>query len=67
MTERYYLQKISQYHFLVRELQGKESGEEDRIVKQFEYLEDASDYADAINVVQRNLDEKYGRWICNAV
>jgi hypothetical protein len=67
MTKRYYLQKISQYQFLVREIQGKEPGKEDRIVRTFVCPEKAYHYVDAINIVQRHLDEKYGHWVCKAV
>lgn len=67
MIERYYLQKISQHQFLVREVQGKEPSEDDRIVKTFEGPEDAYGYVDAANIVQLHLDEKYGRWTCKAV
>lgn len=37
MVERYYLQKINQHQFIVREVQGKEPSKEDRIVRTFEH------------------------------
>ena len=67
MIKRYYLQKVNQNQILVREVQREEPGQEDRVVRTFERPEDAGGYVDAINIVQRNLDEKYGRWVCKAV
>jgi hypothetical protein len=67
MIERYYLQKMNQHQFLVCEVQGKEPDKEDRIVRTFVCPEDACGYVDAINIVQRYLNEKYGHWACKAV
>jgi hypothetical protein len=67
MIKRYYLQKVNQNQFLVCEVQGEEPSTEDCIVRTFECPEKACGYVDAVNIVQRHLDEKYGHWTCKAV
>lgn len=67
--DRYYVQPLTERIFLVRERVSAdhEPGNGDRLVRSFEMRHDAYMYATFINDTQRKLDERYGRWIQNAV
>jgi hypothetical protein len=67
---RYYVQRISEQLFSVRERQAyrDKTGPNDRIVHDdFTDRESAHYYANAMNDLQRQLDERYGRWTKHAV
>ncbi len=66
--DRYYVQRISEQIFVIRERPSveKDPGPDDRIVRSFVIGHDASLYADSINALQKKLDEEYGHWTKNA-
>ncbi len=59
MEDRYYVQRLTEQVFLVRERisANGESGPDDRIVRSFNMRHDAYIYADSVNAAQRKLDE----------
>jgi hypothetical protein len=64
MKDRYYVQRLTEQIFLIRERMSAdgEPGPDDRIVRSFTIGHDAYMYADSMNDRQRKLDEHYGHW-----
>ena len=60
--ERYYVQRLTEQVFLIRERESAdvESGPDDRIVRSFVFRHDAYVYVDNMNEKQKNLDEHHG-------
>lgn len=60
MSDRYYVQQLTQQVFLVRECisPDEEPGPDDRIIRSFDVRHDAYMYADTMNEKQRKLDEQ---------
>ena len=69
MVDRYYVQRLTEQVFLVRECQSADGkpGSNDRIVRSFDIRHDAYMYADSVNDKQRKLDEHYGHWAQSAI
>ena len=69
MEDRYYVQRLTEQIFLVRERisADREPGPDDRIVRSFDIRHDAYMYADGMNDAQRKLDEQHGRSTQNAI
>jgi len=69
MEDRYYVQRLTERVFLIREHMSTEGkpGPDDRIVRSFDVRHDAYMYADSINDMQRKLDEQYGHWARPAI
>lgn len=69
MQDRYYVQTLTTHIFLIRERVSadKEPGPDDRLVKSFDFHQDAVLYANNVNEEQRKLDEHYGHWIQSAI
>jgi hypothetical protein len=69
MEDHYYVQRLTEQIFLVRERMSAEGapGPDDRIVHSFGISHDAYTYANNANTRQRELDEQYGHWKQNAV
>ncbi len=64
MEDRYYVQKLTEQIFLVRErtaVDGK-PGSDDRIVRSFDMRHDAYMFAESVNDKQKKLDESEGHW-----
>jgi hypothetical protein len=61
MEDRYYVQRITEQVFLVRERMSTDGkpGPDDRIVRSFDVRHDAYMYADSMNNTQRKLDEHH--------
>jgi hypothetical protein len=69
MEDRYYVQRLTEQVFLVRErtsVEG-EGSPDDRIVRSFDFRLDANAYAESMNEKQRKLDEHYGHWAQHAL
>lgn len=68
MTERYYVQRLTEHIFVVRERQSQEGGPgpNDRIVRSFDFRQDAYMYVDSVNGMQKTLDEQHGQWTQDA-
>lgn len=69
MEDRYYVQRLTEQVFLVRErtsVEGEEASD-DRIVRSFDIRHDANAYAESMNEKQRKLDEQYGHWAQHAL
>lgn len=64
MEDRYYVQRITEQVFLVRERTFADGGPgpNDRIMRSFDIRHDAYAYADSMNEKQKKLDEQYGHW-----
>ena len=62
MEDRYYVQRLTEQVFLIRERKSAEEGPgpDDRIVRSFVFRHDAYMYADTVNKKQKKLDEHYG-------
>jgi hypothetical protein len=69
MEDRYYVQRLTEKIFLIRERMSAdgEPGPDDRIVRSFDMRHDAYMYADNVNDMQRKLDEQYGYWAQHAI
>jgi hypothetical protein len=69
MEDRYYVQRLTEQVFLIRECQSAdgEPGPDDRIVRSFVVRHDAYVYVDTINEKQKKLDEHYGHWVQPAI
>ncbi len=65
MEDRYYVQRLTEQVFLIRERKSADEGPgpDDRIVRSFDVRHDAYVYADTANEKQRKLDEHYGHWV----
>jgi hypothetical protein len=65
MEDRYYVQRLTEQVFLIRERKSAEEGPgpDDRIVRSFVFRHDAYMYADSVNEKQRKLDEHQGHWV----
>jgi len=65
MGDRYYVQRITEQVFLIRERASTddEPGPNGRLVKAFDFQQDAYIYANNMNEKQRELDEQYGHWV----
>ena len=63
MKDRYYVQRLTEQIFLIRERLSAdgEPGPDDRIVRSFDVRHDAYMYADSVNNKQKKLDEHLGR------
>jgi len=59
--ERYYVQRLTEQVFLIRERMSAdgESGPDDPIVRSFVFRHDAYMYVDTMNEKQKNLDEHH--------
>jgi hypothetical protein len=69
MSNRYYVQRLTEQVFLIRECLSVdgEPGSDDRIIRSFDMRHDAYVYADSVNDKQRELDEHYGHWTQSAI
>ena len=69
MEDRYYVQRLTEQVFLIRERISAdgEPGPNDRLVRSFDVRHDAYMYADRVNDMQRKLDEQYGHWVQHAI
>ena len=69
MEERYYIQRLTEQVFLIRERASPsgEAGPDDRIVRSFDMRHDASMFAESMNEKQRKLDEQFGHWAQHAL
>ena len=69
MEDRYYVQRLTEQVFLIRERVSadKEPGPTDRLVKSFDARHDAYLYVESVNEKQRKLDEHYGHWVQQAI
>jgi len=69
MEDRYYVQRLTEQVFLIRERLSAESepGPDDRIVRSFNIINDAYMYVGNVNNIQRKLDEQYGHWTQHAI
>lgn len=69
MEDRYYVQRLTEEIFIIRErisADGK-SGSQDRLVRSFDVRHDAYLYSDNLNERQRKLDEDHGHWAQRAI
>lgn len=59
--DRYYVQRLTEQVFLIRERMSAdvESGPDDRIVRSFVFRHDAYMYVDTMNEKQKNLDKDH--------
>ncbi len=69
MEDRYYVQRLTEQVFLVRERVSAdgEPGPDDRIVRSFDVRQDAYQYVGSVNERQKELDEHYGHWVQPAI
>ena len=69
MEDRYYVQRLTEQVFLIRERKSAEEGPgpDDRIVRSFVFRHDAYMYADTVNKKQKKLDEHHGYWAQPAI
>ena len=69
MEDRYYIQRLTEQVFLIRERMSAEGGPgpDDRIVRSFDVRHDAYQYVGSVNERQRKLDEHYGHWAQHAI
>ena len=69
MEDRYYVQRLTEQVFLIRERMSAEGGPgaDDRIVRSFDVRHDAYVYAESMNERQKELDEQYGHWAQHAL
>ena len=69
MEDRYYVQRVTEQVFLIRERMSADGGPgpNDRLVRSFDARHDAYMYADSVNDRQRKLDEQYGHWAQHAI
>jgi hypothetical protein len=69
MEGRYYVQRLTEQVFLIRERTSAdgEPGPDDRIVRSFDVRQDAYMFVDAVNEKQKKLDEHYGHWAQPAI
>ena len=69
MEDRYYVQRLTEQVFLIRERTsaGGEPGPDDRIVRSFDIRQDAYMFVDTVNEKQKKLDEHYGHWAQPAI
>lgn len=69
MSDRYYVQPLTDQIFLVRERKSEESepGPDDKMIRSFSVRHDAYSYVNTINNEQRKLDEHYGHWVQQAI
>ena len=69
MEDRYYVQRLTEQVFLIRERKSADEGPgpDDRIVRSFDARHDAYMYADSMNEKQKQLDEQYGHWAQSAL
>jgi hypothetical protein len=69
MKERYYVQRLTEQVFLIRERKSveEEPGPDDRIVRSFDIRHDAYMYAGSVNDKQKQLDEHHGHWAQPAI
>ena len=67
--DRYYVQRLTEQVFLIRERLSANAGPEpnDRHVRSFDNHRDAYLYANSVNEIQRKLDEQYGHWAQHAI
>ena len=68
MEDRYYIQRLTEQVFLIRERLSADGGpgSDDRIVRSFDVRHDAYQYVGSVNERQRKLDEHYGHWAQHA-
>ena len=69
IEDRYYVQRLTEQVFLIRERASSEevAGPDDRIVRSFDVRHDANMFAESMNEKQRKLDEQYGHWAQHAL
>jgi len=69
MKDRYYVQRLTEQIFLVREhvSANGEQGPDDPIIRSFTIHHDASVYASNLNETQRELDEHDGHQAQRAI
>lgn len=68
MKDRYYVQRLTEQVFLIRERVSPdaESGPDDHLVRAFDIYHDADLYTRQVNDKQKLLDEQYGHWVQRA-
>lgn len=68
MEDRYYVQRLTDQIYLVRERLTVDEGPgpNDHIIRSFDIRHDAYTYADSVNTKQRKLDEQNGYWAQHA-
>ncbi len=69
MEDRYYVQRLTEQVFLIRERTSaeEEPGPDDRIVRSFDVRQDAYMFVDTVNEKQKKLDEHHGHWAQTAI
>jgi hypothetical protein len=69
MKDRYYVQRLTEQIFLIRECISADGvpGFGDILVRAFDLRHDADIYANDVNEKQRMLDEQYGHWERQAI
>ncbi|HET8912489.1 MAG TPA: hypothetical protein VFN23_13540 [Ktedonobacteraceae bacterium] len=69
MSDRYYVQPLTDQIFLIRERLSEEGepGPDDHLVRSFSVRHDAYAYVNSVNDEQRKLDEHYGHWVQQAI
>jgi hypothetical protein len=69
MENRYYVQRLTEQVFLIRERTSAEEGPgpDDRIVRSFVFRQDAYMYVHTMNEKQKQLDEHHGHWAQPAI
>ena len=69
MEDRYYVQRLTEQVFLIRERTSAdgEPGPDDRIVRSFVFRHDAYMFVDTVNEKQKKLDEHHGHWAQPAI
>ncbi len=69
MEDRYYVQRLTEQVFLIRERTSEKEGPgpDDRIVRSFVVRHDAYMYAGTVNEQQKKLDEHHGHWAQPAI
>ena len=69
IKDRYYVQHLARDVFLIRQRlsQDGDPGPDDRVIRAFSILHDAEMYVRTVNATQRELDERFGHWVQDAV
>jgi hypothetical protein len=69
MEDRYYVQRLTEQVFLIRERTSAdgEPGPDDRIVRSFDIRQDAYMFVDTVNERQKKLDEHHGHQAQSAI
>ena len=69
MADRYYVQRLTEQVFVIRERISSdgEPGPNDRIVRSFDMRHDAYVFVGDVNDKQRKLDQDHGHWTQRAI